>query len=36
MYHLAQKIDFCFRKTLFSASGMKDFIGGVILYDEND
>jgi fructose-bisphosphate aldolase class I len=23
-----------FRKTLFSASGMKDFIGGVILYDE--
>jgi len=23
-----------FRETLFSASGMKDFIGGVILYDE--
>ena len=23
-----------FRKTLFAASGMKDFIGGVILYDE--
>jgi fructose-bisphosphate aldolase class I len=23
-----------FRKTLFSSSGMKDFIGGVILYDE--
>ena len=23
-----------FRETLFSSSGMKDFIGGVILYDE--
>ena len=23
-----------FRETLFSASGMKDFFGGVILYDE--
>ena len=23
-----------FRKTLFSSDGMKDFIGGVILYDE--
>ena len=30
----AQKIDFYLEKLSFSSSGMKDFIGGVILYDE--
>ena len=34
MYLPAQKIDFYLEKLSFSSSGMKDFIGGVILYDE--
>ena len=34
MYRLTQKIDFYSEKLFFHASGMKDFIGGVILYDE--
>ena len=28
------KIDYCLEKPLFSASSMKECIGGVILYDE--
>ena len=34
MFPQPQKIDYLFRETLFSSSGMKDCIGGVILYDE--
>ena len=34
MFLQLQKIDLLFRETLFTSEGMKDCIGGVILYDE--
>ena len=34
MLRTLKKIDFNFRQTLFNSSAMKDFIGGVILFDE--
>ena len=34
MFHQLPENRLLFRETLFSSNGMKDFIGGVILYDE--
>ena len=34
MFLQQQKIDLLFRETLFSCNAMKNYIGGVILYDE--